>query len=284
MVKRKKIEEFKDAILHEHSEGKSLKEICKVVGFYPDKISKYLKSLGLKPNKYHKTKWVNEHFFDCIDSEEKAYILGFFIADGCIRDEFDKRTGSTYKRLCFSNSIDDFEIIDKIHSVLCPENKMLYAHNKSGSLNRKEQIKLQWTSRVMCETLEVEYGIKPRKTMDIEYEFPFNKIDKKYFRDFIRGFIDGDGTISKEDIRFVFNSKKFAEQIVEILRNEVYLPNKDVIYDFSYKIDECNGKTTNYWRLRIPTGHGKYKFYRKYLYDNATMFLTRKKEKISDYD
>lgn len=282
MGNRGKIEKFKDIILYEYSEGKTLKEICEVVGFYPEKISKYLKSLGLKPNRYHKTKWVNEHYFDEIDSEEKAYILGFFIADGCIREEYDKRPGSTYKRLCFSNSIDDFEIIEKIHSVLCPENKMLNIHNTRDGANRKRQISLQWTSRIMCETLEKKYGIKSQKTKDANYEFPFSKINKKYIRDFIRGFIDGDGTITKQDIRFVSNSKKFSEQIITLLKNEVYLPNKDTIYDFKYTLTECQGKTVNYWRVRIPTGHGKYKFYSKYLYDNSTIFLNRKRKKVID--
>ena len=28
----------------------------------------------------------NENYFDNIDSEEKAYLLGFFLADGCVVD------------------------------------------------------------------------------------------------------------------------------------------------------------------------------------------------------
>lgn len=280
METKKKIEDFKDVIVKEHSDGKSLKDICKIVGFYPNKISTYLKSIGLKPNNYHKIKKVNEHYFDTIDCEEKAYILGFFIADGCIREEFDKRTNSKYKRLCFSNSIDDEEIINIIHKNICPENKIQKIHNTKGTKNRKEQIILQWTSKVMINTLENEYGIKPKKTYDINYQFPFEKIDKKFYKDFIRGFIDGDGSISKTDISFTLNSKKFGEQIVQILYNDVYLPNKEFIYDFKYKITEVNGKTTKYWRLRIPVGHGKYKFYKKYLYTNSSIFLKRKKIKL----
>ena len=65
--KRKNIEDYREQILKEHSEGKSLKEICSVVGFYPDKISKFLKANGLTPSHNNKTKWVDEHFFDVID-------------------------------------------------------------------------------------------------------------------------------------------------------------------------------------------------------------------------
>ena len=280
--KRVNIEDFKDLIIKEHSEGKTLKEICKVVGFYPDKISKFLKSIGLKPNRNNKTKWVNETYFDVIDSEEKAYILGYFIADGCLREEHDKRDGGIRYRLCFSNSIDDAEIIEHIHKVICPYNKIQYTSNKTGSENRKPQIQIQWTSRVMAKTLKEKFGVLPRKTFDTEFTFPFEIIDKKYRRDFIRGFIDGDGTFSKEDLRFVFNSPLFAKQIIDILYEDVYLNNKEYMYDFKYTLIETDGKKTKYWRIRIPTGHGKYKFYYKYLYDNASIFLTRKKKKIQD--
>lgn len=280
MEHKQKIEDFKNIIIKEYSEGKSLKEICNIIGFYPKKVSDYLKSIGLKPNKYHKSKKVNEHYFDVIDTEEKAYFLGFFIADGCIREEYDKRTNSKYTRLCFSNSIDDSEIIEKIHEIICPENKIQKVHNTKGAKNRKEQLTLQWTSRIMVKTLETKYGIKPKKTFDTNYKFPFETIDRKFHKDFIRGFIDGDGSISKEDIRFSLNSKKFGEQIVDILYNEVFLPNKELIYDFNYSITEVDGKTTKYWRLRFPMGHGKYKFYKKYLYESASVFLNRKKVKL----
>ena len=39
---------------------------------------------------------INENFFDNIDSEEKAYLLGFFIADGCIQKEAKKKNGEIY--------------------------------------------------------------------------------------------------------------------------------------------------------------------------------------------
>ena len=278
--KRRNIEDFKEIIIKEHANGKSLKEICDVVGFYPDKISKFLKSIGLKPNRNNKTKWVNEHYFDEIDCEEKAYILGYFIADGCIREEYDKRDGGVRNRLCFSNSVDDSEIIKYIHDNLCPYNKIQYTNNKTGSKNRKPQISLQWTSRVMVKTLKEKFGIQPRKTFDTDFIFPFELINEKYHRDFIRGFIDGDGTFSKEDLRFVFNSPLFAKQIIDILYENVYLKNKEYMYDFKYTLTETNGKKTKYWRVRIPTGHGKYKFYRKYLYEGASLFLIRKRDKV----
>lgn len=261
---------------------KSLNEIAKEIGTYPGKISSILLKNGIKPkSKFTVKKWVNDSFFDVIDCEEKAYILGFFIADGCIRKEIDKRCGSTSYRLCFSNSIDDYEIIDLIHKKICPNNKIVETHNTSDGANRKKQYILQWTSRHMVETLISKYGICTNKTKNTEYSIPDGSIPYEYMSHFIRGLIDGDGTIGKCDIRIVLNSRAFAEQIASFFEKE-FEPYSNVVEKFIYTIYEYNGKTVNYWRLRIPIGKGRKKLMKKILYGNANIFLTRKKEKLYD--
>lgn len=96
----------------------------------------------------------------------------------------------------------------------------------------------------MVDTLMNKYCIKEAKTFDTSYKFPFELIPKEYHSAFIRGFMDGDGTISKEDLRFVFNSKVFAEQIVNIFRD--LFSEWDIIQDFKYTLSEINGKTVKY--------------------------------------
>lgn len=97
----------------------------------------------------------------------------------------------------------------------------------------------------MVDILINKYKILPNKTQDIDFEFPFDIIPKKYYRDFIRGFMDGDGSINKTELRFVFTSKKFMNQIITILK-EQFINKPDIIVDFSYSINEVNGKTTKY--------------------------------------
>ena len=73
-----------------------------------------IKDFGLDIKKGSTSK-INEEFFDNIDSEEKAYLLGFFIADGCMQKEEKKRNGEIYSysyRFTLNNSIDDLEIIE----------------------------------------------------------------------------------------------------------------------------------------------------------------------------
>lgn len=45
--------------------------------------------------------------------------------------------------MCFSNSIDDKEIIELIHDKICPNNALLHIHNTKGAKNRKPQLTVQ---------------------------------------------------------------------------------------------------------------------------------------------
>ncbi len=259
---------------------KTIKSIAAIMNTYPEKISNILKKNGIKPKtKFNGWKKVNDVFFDEIDTEEKAYILGFFVADGCIRLEKDKDGEITHSRLTFSNSIDDEEIINHIHRVICPENKILYTHNTKDGANRKPQIILQWTSKHMKDVLVNKYKIIPKKTYDGDFEIPLDTIPEKLFRHFIRGFIDGDGNFNKGELRFVANSDKFALQIIKFFEKK-FKEYGDLVDNFKYSIYKINGKTVTYYRVRLPMGSGRKNLYKKLLYENATIFLNRKKNKF----
>lgn len=271
---KKNIDEVKVIELYNE---KSIKSIAEIMNTYPEKISCILKKNGIKPKrKFKGWKKVNDTFFDEIDSEEKAYILGFFVADGCIRMEKDKKGNITHGRLCFSNSIDDKDIIEKIHQLICPENKIITFHNNKDGSNRKPQLALQWTSNHMKSILTEKYNILPKKTFDCNFKIPQNLIPQNLFRHFIRGFLDGDGTFSSGEIRFVINSKPFAEQIITFFK-DIFDEHKNLVENFSYRLNEIQGKTVKYYRLCLPTGKGRKKLYENILYENATIFLKRKR-------
>ena len=63
--------------------------ISKELKISDSRFSKYLRECGIETNKYHKPK-IDENVFNIIDTEEKAYWLGFLYADGCIT----KRNGN----------------------------------------------------------------------------------------------------------------------------------------------------------------------------------------------
>ena len=76
----------------------------------------------------------------------------------------------------------------------------------------------------------------------------------------------------------VGTSIKFITQIGDLVSNAT---------DMSYTINSTNGKTCTYHSLRWSCDHTnkleKITKLRTYLYNNASIFLSRKKEKIDTY-
>ena len=88
-------------------QGKNQEQIGKILGGIPkQRVSELFKQFGIKY--IRRTMPINDTYFDEIDSEDKAYLLGFLIADGCIRAE-KRKNGNISYRICFSNSIEDKE-------------------------------------------------------------------------------------------------------------------------------------------------------------------------------
>ena len=205
---------------------------------------------------------INDTFFDNIDSEEKAYCLGYLVADGCVKHEKRKSGGFSY-RIAFNNSIDDKEAIDLIHNLICPEAKIVLSKNLHNR-RKKPQYTLQWSSKYMCDKLEEKYKIKPRKTYDKDFYIPEGTIPDDMWRHFIRGFFDGDGHIGYCSMEFVFTSKPFMLQVLQWFSS------------FNYHIIEIEGKTTRYWKAAIPVNDKVKKAIKDFFYKDAHYYLKRK--------
>ena len=74
-------ERLKVLVLEAH---KTAKEILKETGISESTLFRRLKALGIKIPNYHNQLKFDNTVFDDIDSEEKAYWLGFIYADGNI--------------------------------------------------------------------------------------------------------------------------------------------------------------------------------------------------------
>lgn len=215
----------------------------------------------MKKNNYDIT------FFKNIDSELKAYILGYIIADGCITIEDRKNRNSKIYRVQFQSSIDDIEIITLIRDTICPLNKITII--KSKQYNRKDICRLRIANKEIVEDLINLYNIKPRKTYDTEFKFP--NINKKFNRDFIRGFIDGDGSIGNKHFSMICNSKLFLYDILNI-----FIEN---IPDLKYYIYDENRKFTVYYSLHFSINKKSRIDLFNYLYKNCNYKLSRKYNK-----
>ena len=68
------------------NQGYTRKEISEKMHISLKTVTNYINATGIYP-KSEKIANVDESFFDVIDTEEKAYILGFIFADGYIDAE-----------------------------------------------------------------------------------------------------------------------------------------------------------------------------------------------------
>lgn len=223
----------------------------------------------------------NETFFDMIDSEEKAYLLGFFLADGCISKERQITRNSF--RFQVNLAEKDLEIIEYFQKYVCPLSKISTTNYNKQVKNRQPVKSIRWTSTIMKNSLEQLYGISIRKTYNLDYTFPFDKIPNNLVNHFVRGYFDGDGHISfnEETKSFTFGiygtQKHFLNQIKEIFEKE---------FNIIGIIEESKKSSLILYQLRFNSKMKRKEFIKslhKWFYMNSTMFLKRKEAKFNAY-
>ena len=163
-------------ILREFREGSSPRKLAAKYKVSTTSIQVYLKRRGEKMR--NTTYFSDFHFFDKIDTEAKAYILGFIYADGCLRRN----------SLSITLAEKDIDILEKIKLEMRSERIFTKGHSK-GYVNSSITYNLTITSPVLREGL-IKQGITERKTETCS----FPEIPEAYLRHFLRGYVDGDGS------------------------------------------------------------------------------------------
>lgn len=126
---------------------------------------------------YRAKKMFNERFFQVIDTEEKAYWLGFLYADGCI----------TNKAVRLEISIKDRKHLEKFKDILQYQDAHFYFRKDV------ESILLYMNSSVMVQDLET-LGCVKKKTHILQFP-DTEQIPPSLIHHFMRGYFDGDGCI-----------------------------------------------------------------------------------------
>lgn len=245
----------------------SLTKLAKREGTTRQTLAKYFKQLGVEiVNKQNRLKFDNT-IFDSIDTEEKAYWLGFIFADGCISSsplEAGKKPKYTME---ISLKADDFKHLEKFNTFTKYEkNGVKIQDAKCGKIICK---RCRWTitDKHLWETLN-SYGCIPQKSLTLK--FPDESIfkSKDLIRHFIRGYFDGDGcftrhiyhTIVTPSVSFL-GTKDFLDKILEYSKIES-----------NYRHDKRHTEFT--WMLEYHKDPGIKLI--NYLYDNCTIYLDRK--------
>ena len=139
----------------------------------------------------------DECYFDKIDSENKAYWLGFIFSDGYIYDD----------QLSIEIHEKDIELLKRFKEELGLDSKISIRHRQNTDV-----CCIRLCSKHLCNSL-AKYNIIPNKTQIIKH---LPDIEVKWLPHFLRGLIDGDGwiTIDKNGyyhIGFVSNYQSTCE-------------------------------------------------------------------------
>lgn len=218
---------------------------------------------------YMKVYTFDEKFFDLIDCETKAYILGFLFADG-YNDE---------KRAVISLSLQerDREILDKMSIIIGSTKPLQFIDMKKyhKEKSHQNQYRLNLCSKYTSQKLS-QIGCKQNKS----YCCRFPSIADDLIPHFMRGYFDGDGCISYTynsignpcgSVSFV-GSSYFCGSIRNILK--IMKINCKVFYPKSYD--------KRIRRLSFGGRKQLQKFY-NFIYKNATIYLSRKRMVFDDF-
>jgi transposase-like protein len=162
-----------------------------------------------------KNKNINENYFEKIDTEQKAYFLGFIFAD----DNICKN------QLSIEIHFKDRELLKLFKNELHLKSKISYRKRENT-----EVCCIRVVSKKICEDLK-QYGIVPNKTY-ITKHLP--KISEEFIPHFLRGLLDGDGWISIDNsgyyhMGFVSYSKSVCEDFQEYCNSLINQKSKSKI-------------------------------------------------------
>ena len=161
---------------------KSISRIANDLSIDRHKVSKIMKESGIETIRYRRTYSLNERFFETIDSEEKAYWLGFLAADGCVH----------LRTLSINLNIRDKPHLEKLIVSLNSEAKIKEIPGVGYGIGTTIA-HLEINSKKITDDLS-KHGVVPRKSLILKPP----QIDAILERHWIRGYLDGDGCIIPE--------------------------------------------------------------------------------------
>jgi intein/homing endonuclease len=216
-----------------------------------------MKSAGYKVRYYQK---INSVKFD----EDFAYFLGLLITDGHIHsNNITKR----YKIAIYTSYNDEKKMIARLIKKLFNYNPGITS--RMYGFNKRPNYEIRIASKNLVNILVSNYEIPSgAKSLIVCIPSIMFKSSKNIKKSFIRGVIDGDGSIMKNNVKIASGSKLFLEGL-KILLESISISSGNVIKD---------NKITNTYSIRISNKEGYLKVEEMY---NANYYYSRKKAKFN---
>lgn len=228
------------------------KELSNKLGRSKSAIDIKINKLGFKKSNYN----YNYSFFNEINSEEKAYWLGFIAADGCVYvndktnscEVFIKLQASDVNHLRKFNKALNGNVSPKFEEKLCNLNNKL-----------EKCCIIRFYNQEMAHDL-IKHNVTPNKSLTLK--FPTTLKDE-YVKYFIRGYFDGNGCIINSRCDFTCASDSFIDSLRKVLYDEG-------IYTYVREQKENKSKRV------VISGKENINNFLNYIYKDATIYLDRK--------
>lgn len=205
---------------------------------------------------------LDDTFFDVIDTEEKAYWLGFFLADASVSNNSNT--------ISIGLSIRDYDHLHRLKKSL----KITRPIREFISSNGYKSCIISFYSQNIKEKL-ISYNVIPNKKKYGKH--PFLLLNNDLIKHYVRGFFDGDGCVS-ESIRKETGTKRYAIEIASCQEMLVFI--KKFLADNNIEVSDIREHMSIY-EIRTSNNLEIIKFF-NLIYKDANIYLPRKYERLED--
>lgn len=253
--------ETEEKIINYYKSGISGTKISNLINCPLDDVYSIIKKHKLLRDKHCMGgSFLDEFYFNKIDTENKAYWLGFLLADGYVSGN----------KVGLSLSYEDRSHLEKFKKDLS-SNATIHTYSSTGYSNSPYCRIIVFSNQLSGDLIKNE--CIPHKSLVLKFPYIENM---KLIRHLIRGYVDGDGSIVVTDKSISIKICGTAEFLTKVV--EYFNSNIDN-YEFKlhlYQNKKMTGKNNYY----ISFG-GKNKTFAivKWLYENSSIYLERKYKK-----
>lgn len=257
-------QEDKLEIVRRYLNGESPRLICNDYHITKSRVPEIVEELGFKrrrPSEARRKHSLDDSYFDVIDTQNKAYILGLLLADGS--------RSSRGHSICLGLQATDVDILNRINQELNSNRPLSFVELSKKNKKYSDQYCLHFNGEHICSELS-KYGITPKK--DFTVTFP-SQISRDLYRHVIRGLLDGDGFICKIEKRCgITGNKPLIEFVASFVQEELGVHCSIT--------SPHNSKNTR--DLRISGGR-QVKRFLDYIYTDADMYIKRKHDTYNHF-
>lgn len=255
------LEANSDKILEDYANGVSLRSLAETHKVDRTSVRQFLVSynVGVRgPIEYP----VNKAFFDTIDNEAKAYALGFWFADG----------SNMSQRPLVSLDITDRDVLEMIAREMEYKGPIhIFPPRREGCL---PIYAIRIWSRQLSDSL-TRLGCVRNKTYLATFPDE-NLVPFDLTRHLIRGWLDGDGTICRDNRNdawrsIIYGTEAACQGISNAVLKHLGFPCN--LYSVRHPNSTCA-----LWKATVAA-QANLKRYLTWLYEDATIYLPRKRDK-----